>query len=164
MTFVCDPDPSLLQTIHVYDVIPPRPHLAETLRALDITGIFGEAEIRFEYHIRDIREIGADIYPCRAGGFNKTIDSDRLSGGEQVAGCMTAKQVLLECYGKEFPVIDICPANSVRKGPFIARCCRAERAGLQEINNVSGIVVHWGSSPKQIVDAVYELVNSWEKK
>ncbi|MFH0968555.1 MAG: hypothetical protein V1862_12805 [Methanobacteriota archaeon] len=161
-TFICDPDPTQLRTIHVYDVIPPRPHLAETLRSLDLTGIFGELEIQFSYHIRDIREIGADIYPCRAGGFAKTIDSDRPSGGEQVAGCMTGRQVLKECYGEEFPIIDICPANAVTEEPFIARCCRAERSGIQIINGQNGIVVHWGSSPKQIVDAVYELVSTLE--
>ena len=158
MTFICDPDLSRLFTIHVYDVVPPRAHLAETIRSLDHIGIFGELEIRFEFHIRDIRETGADIYPCRAGGFAKTIDSDRLSGGEQVAGCLTARQVLADCYGKEFPVIDICPVNAVIASPFIARCCRAERAGFQNINGWQGMVVHWGSSPKQIADAMYELV------
>lgn len=163
-TFICDPDLTQLRTIHVYDVIPPRPHLAETLRSLDSTGIFGEPEIQFVYHIRDIRETGADIYPCRAGGFSKTIDSDRLVGGEQVAGCLTGRQVLSECYGEEFPIIDICPANAVIEGPFIARCCRAERSGLQTINDRQGIVVHWGASPKQITDAVYELAAAMENK
>jgi hypothetical protein len=161
-TFICDPDLAELRTIYVYDVIPPRPHLAETLRSLDQTGIFGELQIRFVYHIRDIREIGAEIYPCRAGGFAKTIDSDRLSGGEQVAGCLTARQVLAECYGREFSIIDICPVNAVTEGPFIARCCRAERSGLQTIDGRQGIVVHWGSSPKQITEAVYELVTAIE--
>lgn len=164
MTFVCDPDPAVLQTIHVFDVVPPRAHLAETLRSLEGTGLFGELAIRFEYHIRDIRETGAAVFPCRAGGFERTIDSDPLSGTEQVAGCMTARQVLSECYGREFSVIDICPANAVSDGPFIARCCRAERAGLQEINGFPGTVVHWGSSPKQIADAVYELMNQERKE
>lgn len=163
MTFICDPDPNGLLPIHVYDVVPPWAHLAETIRSLDKIGLFGELEITVEYHIRDIRETNAAIYPCRAGGFSKTIDSDRLSGGEQVAGCLTARQVLADCYGKEFPIIDICPANAVTKGPFIARCCRAERAGLQTINGQQGIVVHWGSSPKLIADAVFELVTMWRR-
>lgn len=162
MTFICDPDLSQLQTIHVYDVVPPRAHLAETLRSLEKIGYFGEAEIMFEYHIRDIRETGADIYPCRAAGFDKTIDSDRIEKGEQVAGCMTGHQILAECYGTEFQIIDICPANAVSKSPFIARCCRAERSGLQTINGEHGVVVHWGSSPKQIADAVFELVRTLE--
>ncbi len=158
MTFIADPDISSLLTIHVYDVIPPRAHLAGTLTSLDQIGLFGELEISFAYHVRDIRETGAEIYPCRAGGFERTIDSDRLSGGERVAGCLTARQVLADCYGMEFPVIDICPANAVREGPFIARCCRAERAGIQDIGGHTGVVVHWGSSPREITDAVYALV------
>ena len=161
MTFVCDPDLSAIQTVHVYDVIPPRAHLAETLKSLEETGLFGELAIRFEYHIRDIRETGADVFPCRAGGFSRTIDTHPLLGNEQVAGCLTARQVLAECYGKEFSIIDICPANAASEGPFIARCCRAERAGLQEINGCQGVVVHWGSSPRQIADAVFELANQW---
>jgi hypothetical protein len=160
MTFICDPDLSRLVTIHVYDVIPPRAHLAETIKTLDQTGIFGELEIGFAYHVRDIRETGADTYPCRAGGFEKTIDSDPLGGGELVAGCLTARQVLADCYGKEFEMTDICPANAVTEGPFIARCCRTERAGIRTINGQTGVVVHWGSSPKQITDAVYELALS----
>ncbi len=158
-TFICDPDSGALTTVHVYDVIPPRAHLAETIRALEATGFFGELEIRFEFHIRDIRETGAEVFPCRAGGFSRTIDSDSLTGNEQVAGCLTARQILAECYGTEFPVVDICPANAAGEEPFIARCCRAERSGLQTINGKHGVVVHWGSSPKQIADAVYELMN-----
>ncbi|MDD1728075.1 MAG: hypothetical protein LUQ50_03265 [Methanospirillum sp.] len=163
-TFICDPDPGVLCTVHVYDVTPPRAHLAETIRSLEATGLFGELEIRFEYHIRDIRETGADVFPCRAGGFSRTIDSDPLAGGEQVAGCMTARQVLSECYGHDFPVIDVCPANAVDAEPFIARCCRAERSGLQDINGKHGVVVHWGSSPKYIADAVYELIYERKKQ
>ncbi len=164
MTFICDPDLSALLTVHVYDVTPPRPHLADTLRALEATGIFGELQIAFVYHINDIRTIGADVYPCRAGGFSRTIDTDLLTGGEQVAGCMTARQILAECYGSDFPVIDICPANAVTHEPFIARCCRSERTGIQKIQGKTGIVVHWGDAPKQFCDAVYDLVAAFRKE
>ncbi|NLV28268.1 MAG: hypothetical protein GXY48_14105 [Methanomicrobiales archaeon] len=164
MIFICDPDPASLLTVHVYDVTPPRPHLASTLKALDNIGIFGELEISFCNHIRDIRDTKADVYPCKAGGFALTIDSDRLMGDEQVAGCMTARQVLKDCYGHDFPLIDICPANAVKNEPFIARCCRAERAGIQKINGKMGVVVHWGSSPKEITDALFACIHEWRKK
>lgn len=163
MTFICDPDPQDILTVHVYDVTPPRPHLAETIRELDETGLFGELEISFSYHINDIRTIGADVYPCRAGGFPRTIDTHHLDGGEQVAGCLTARLILSECYGTEFPIIDICPANAAGEEPFIARCCRLDRAGLQIIQGKTGIVVHWGDSPRKICDAVYELAGMWKK-
>jgi hypothetical protein len=158
MTFVCDPDPSALVTIHVYDIMPPRPNLAGTIQTLDEAGLFGELEITFCYHIRDIREIGADVYPCKAAGFTKTIDTDRLSGDEQIAGCLIARQVLSECYGRNFPIIDIFPSNQGSEKPFIARCCRAEHTGASTINGKRGIIVHWGSSPKQIADAVFTLM------
>lgn len=164
MTFVCDPASEALLQVHVYDVTPPRPHLAGTLQDLEKTGIFGELEISFCYHVRDIRQTGADVYPCKAGGFARTLDSDRLTGDEQVAGCLTARQVLSDCYGRDFPVIDICPVNAVQEEPFIARCCRAERAGYQIRDGKEGMVVHWGSSPKQIVDAVYELVHELRRR
>ena len=80
---------------------------------------------------------------------------------EQVAGCLTGRQILAECYGSDFPVIDICPANAVSDEPFIARCCRAERSGIQRINGKFGVVVHWGSSPKTIADAVYAMIHEW---
>jgi hypothetical protein len=161
MIFICDPDPASLLTVHVYDVTPPRPHLAGTLEVLEKAGIFGELEIKFCYHVQDIRETKADAYPCKAGGFSRTIDSDRLLGDEQVAGCMTARQVLRDCYGHDFPLIDICPANAVREEPFIARCCRAERTGVQTLNGKKGVVVHWGASPKQITDALYACIHEW---
>lgn len=164
MIFICDPDPSSLLLLHVYDITPPRPHLAGTLEELEKTGLFGELEISLYYHVRDIRDLGADVYPCRAGGFSKTIDSDRLSGDEQVAGCLTARQVLFDCYGRNFPVIDICPANQISEEPFIARCCRSERAGPAVINGKKGIIVHWGASPKQISDAVFELIIGWKRE
>lgn len=164
MIFICDPDPASLLTVHVYDVTPPHPHLAGTLQKLDEVGIFGELEVTFNYHIRDIRETHADVYPCKAGGFSRTIDSDRLIGDEQIAGCMTARQVLRDCYGHDFPLIDICPANAVMEEPFIARCCRAERTGIQRINGKMGVVVHWGSSPKEIADALYDCIHEWRRQ
>ncbi len=164
MIFICDPDPASLLMVHVYDVTPPRPHLAGTLEALEKTGIFGELEIQFSYHVRDIRDTKADVYPCKAGGFSRTLDSDRLDGTEQVAGCMTARQVLKDCYGHDFPLIDICPAHAVKDEPFVARCCRSECSGIQIINGKMGVVVHWGASPKQITDAVCALVAEWRKE
>ena len=164
MNFVCDPDPEVLLTVHVYDLIPPFPHLSETLHSLEKIGIFGELEIRFEDHIEDIRNTHADVYPCRAGGFEKTIDSDLLYAGETIAGCMTARLIISECYDGEFLLHDICPANAAllhHKSPYIARCCRIEREGLVQTGDQIGFIVHWGASPKAISDAVFELITAY---
>ncbi|MDD4300833.1 MAG: hypothetical protein PHO78_09330 [Methanomicrobium sp.] len=167
MTFVLDSEPENLLKIYVYDAKPPWPNLSETIKNLDRTGIFGELEAEFEHIVRDIRDTNAAVYPCRAGGFDKTLDMDRLLGGEKVAGCLTARQFLAECYEGEFEVDNICPADRAaleKKSPYIARCCRAERCGPKTDDNQTGYVVHWGASPKAITDAVFELCRIFRER
>jgi hypothetical protein len=162
MTFVLDPDSSILTALHIYDSMPPRPHLSETIRSLEETGIFGELQVTFHHHVRDLRKIGADMYPCRAAGFPRTLDEDPLIGGEIVAGCLTGELIAGACYGgRNVTFVDICPANGPHQQPYIARCCRRERGGLVRTEDSTGYVVHWGSSPKEISDAVFTLVDAW---
>lgn len=157
-TFVLDPDLSGFIRVHVYDVSPPRPSLSSCIRDLENAGLFGDLSVVFCHHIRDITEIHADIYPCRAAGFERTLDTDAVQGGEVVAGCMTASQLCAECHGKDFRLINICPLECVREEPFIARCCRAEREGIRSWNGQIGTVVHWGAHPVKIYEAVRDLV------
>jgi hypothetical protein len=161
-TFVCDPDPSALLTIHVYDVVPPpRPHLSATIRDLEKDGLFGDLSIAFAHHIRDIRDIHADVYPCRAAGFSHTLDSDPVGDGERVAGCMTGAQILRECGGRDVVLEEICPLEAVREEPFIARCCRGEREGVRVWKGRFGGVVHWGATPWTIAGTVKKVAQGW---
>lgn len=163
MTFVLDPDPDSLLTIHVYDNAPPLPHLSVTLKNLDATGLFGDHQAVFAHHVRDIRDIDAEIFPCRASGFPHTLDADPLRGGERIAGCLTARQLVEECYGDNFTLIDICPLNAVDAEPFIARCCRSERSGIGIYEDRFGAVVHWGATPREIAGAVHSMVVQWRE-
>ena len=148
--------------MHIYDITPPRPHLADTLKELEAAGLFGELGIRFEWHIRDITATGADAYPCRAAGFACTVDNNPLAGNERVAGCLTARQVLAEGYEDgAFEFVNVCPADSVDNDPFAARCCRSERGGIGDRNGHYGAIVHWGATPKTIADAVFAMVERW---
>jgi len=160
-TFVLDPDMAGLLTIHVYDVSPPRPSLSACIRELEAAGMFGDMSVQFCHHIRDITDVQADVYPCRASGFKKTLDADAMKGGEQVAGCLTASQFYTECYGKDFQLVNICPLECVREEPFITRCCRAEREGITSWNGHTGAVVHWGAHPVKIYESVRDLVSRW---
>ena len=153
-TFVLDPDLSGFLQIHVYDVTPPRPSLSSSVRELESAGLFGDLSVQFVHHIRDITGVHADVYPCRASGFAKTLDADTMTGGEQVAGCLTASQFYTECYGRDFDLINICPLECVAEEPFLARCCRSEREGLSSWNGKRGAVVHWGADPVKIFEAV----------
>jgi hypothetical protein len=163
-TFVLDPDLLGLLEVHVYDISPPRPSLSMCLRELEAAGLFGDLSVRFCHHVRDIREISADVYPCRAGGFDRTLDKDPVTGGELIAGCMTGSQLCSECHAKDITLENICPLAQVREEPFIARCCRAEREGIGTWNGKHGIVVHWGASPAAIACAVNDLVVKWRMK
>jgi hypothetical protein len=164
MTFVLDPDMSGLLKIHVYDVTPPRPSLSACLRELESAGLFGDLSVMFCHHTRDITQVKADVYPCRAAGYTRTLDADRMLGGERVAGCKTGSQLLAECYGKDFVIENICPLESVREEPFIARCCRSERKGTGIYKGKFGSVVHWGASPADIASAVNDVVTKWRSK
>ena len=163
-TFVFDPDLSGLLRIHVYDITPPRPPLSATLQDLEKTGLFGDLGVVFEHHIRDIREIEADVYPCRAAGFPRTLDADRLRPGDRVAGCLTAKELVREWYDETVTVESICPLGAVADEPFIARCCRSERSGIGRWNGRVGEVVHWGASPRMIAEAVWHVAAAWRKQ
>jgi hypothetical protein len=160
-TFVFDPNLSGFLTIHVYDVSPPRPSLSSCIRELETAGLFGELSVQFCHHIRDITDVHADVYPCRAAGFERTLDADAMQGGEQVAGCLTGSQLYTECYGTDFSLVNICPLECIREEPFIARCCRAEREGVSSWNKKTGTVVHWGADPVRIHEAVRDLVSRW---
>ncbi len=164
ITFVLDPDPAEFLTLSVYDVTPPRPSLSATIRELEEAGIFSELDVAFEHTLRDISQIDADVYPCRASGFLKTLDADLLFGGERVAGCQTARELLKECYGDEFPVTDICPLSMVMEEPFITRCCRKEREGVGIYAGKFGAVVHWGATPFEIFSAVRDLLAAWRER
>ena len=164
MTFVLDPDLSGFLTVHVYDVIPPRPTLSASLKEMESIGLFGELSVVFDHHVRDITTVPADVYPCRAAGYTRTLDADPMQAGERVAGCLTAKQFFTECYGTDFTLENICPLEQIKEEPFIARCCRSEREGVGTWNGKFGAIVHWGASPAKIARSVQELVSQWRAR
>ena len=163
LTFVCDPDLSSFLPLHAYDVSPPAPSLLLALDELERGGLFGELSVFFVPHLRDITDAAADVYPCRAAGFPRTLDADPVKRGERIAGCITSAQVVRECYGTEFTRAEICPLESVEAEPFIARCCRGEREGVGVYRGFFGGVVHWGASPWQIAVTVERVVQGWRE-
>jgi hypothetical protein len=161
VTFVLDPGSEPLLEVHVYDIAPPRPNLSAGIREMEALGLFGELGIGFCHHVRDIRDAGASVYPCRAAGFPRTLDADPVAPGETVACCTTGRELIDGCHGVPFVQAETCPLARVDAEPFVARCCRSERRGLREIDGFFGTVVHWGDPPMQILDAVRDLVAAW---
>ena len=162
MTFIVDPDLSGFLPIYVYDVVPPAlPSLSYAVRDIEATGMFEEADVIFTHIITDTGLLNADVHPCRAAGFARTLDADTMHGGEIIAGCRASAGVFRECYGEDFRLKDICPLNTVKKEPFITRCCQKDRIGPVTINGLSGTVVHFGASPPAIYKAITELAKAW---
>lgn len=166
MTFVCDPDLSSMDTIHVFDTVPPKPTLSYAIKDLERIGFFEKDNIMFSHHIGDISNINANVYPCRAGGFAKTLDRDLPSFGEEIACCKTGRLLCAEEFGKDgdFVFRNTCPTSFVSAEPFISRCCRVEDTGIKTINGFFGVVVHWASSPRIIAAAIDEMIALWREK
>lgn len=162
VTFVLDPEQEALRTVHVYDVEPPVPSLAAICADLAAAGLTGELGLAFEYHVRDLRSLEAGVYPCRASGFPHSLDRDGPVEGERVACCQTGRQLLRETYRVAAETVETCPCSMVGVGPFIARCCRSERTGLQTIDGHFGVVVHWGATPLVVLDALRALAAALE--
>lgn len=163
LTFVCDPDLSGFETVHVYDITPPHPNLSDSIIALEKIGYFEMDNIVFEHHVRDISQIEADVYPCRAGGFERTLDRDLPNAGETIACCKTGRQMCREAGKEDIEFKETCPVSQVRAEPFIARCCRAEDSGIQRRGGYFGVVVHWASSTRVIAEALAEMLDEWHK-
>jgi len=167
ITFVKDPDVSVITEIEVMDIFPPNPPwLIDCIRRLDQSQIFGDLEIRFVEKAVDISVYQGEktIYPCRASGLKgKFLDTDKID--EQnclLVGCDTSRQVFEALYPHlSYEFVDLCPMRSTLmkpSGPFIMRCCKSENSGkIVQINGQTGVIVHWGSNEHQISESVRKL-------
>jgi hypothetical protein len=165
-TFVCDPDPTSVTEIEVFDVSPPDPpYLISLIKKLDRAGIFGDLSVRFTPVIQDLRRSTATIYPCSASGIGPNcLNSRDIHVGEHAVllGCDISKQVLeARVHGLEFKHVNICPTKTIRPSkPFIAKCCKSARVGPTELFGQRGYVVHWGANPYEVVSAIRDLANA----
>jgi hypothetical protein len=162
--------PSLLDVIdiEIIDVIPPEPPwLSFAIQRLVDSGIFGELNIKFEQTFIDIGQFEGDktVFPCFASGLNgKYLDTDcDINNDSLLVGCDISKEIFeLRFPDYTFKQINMCPlkAELIKPSkPFITRCCQTKKTGFININGHDGVVVHWGASEYDIVDAVRLLVN-----
>lgn len=167
VTFVHAPDPSSIIEIEIVDVIPPEPSwLTHVIRRLETSGIFGDFGLRFSENVTDLRQFeGEDtVFPCTSSGLKgKYLDSDIITkNGSLVVGCEISKTLIkLRFPELEYTLVNICPFKSdifKPTKPFITRCCRSDKSGLVTINDIEGVVVHWGASEFDVADAIKKLV------
>ena len=167
VTFVHAPDPSSIIEIEIVDVIPPEPSwLTHVIRRLETSGIFGDLGVRFSENVIDLKQFeGEDtVFPCTASGLKgKYLDSDIITkNGSLVIGCEISRILIESRFPElEYTLVNICPFKSDLFKPiksFITRCCRSEKSGLVTINDVEGVVVHWGASEFEVAEAIRDLV------
>jgi hypothetical protein len=174
ITFVKDPDLSVITDIEVIDVFPPSPPwLIDCIRRLDQSQLFGDLEIRFVEKTADISVYQGEktIYPCHASGLKgKFLDTDKIEENNSLlVGCDTSRQVFETLYPHlSYEFVDLCPMRSALmkpSKPFIMRCCKSENSGkIVQINGQTGIIVHWGSNEFQISENVRKLATELKKE
>jgi len=174
ITFVKDPDLSVISEIEVIDIFPPNPPwLIDCIRRLDQSHLFGDLEIRFVEKAVDISVYQGEktVYPCHASGLKgKFLDTDKIEENNSVLiGCDTSRQVFETLYPHlSYEFVDLCPMRSAMMKPsmpFIMRCCKSENSGkIVQINGQTGVIVHWGANEFQISESIRKLANELKKE
>lgn len=167
ITFVHKPNLYDVTDIQIIDVIPPEPPwLSFAIQRLEDSGILGELNIKFVRTYIDLREFeGTDtVFPCNASGLNgKYLDTDNnIRDNSLLVGCDISKEIFdIRFPGYTYKHINMCPLRTEfinPTKPFITRCCQTKKTGFININGHDGVVVHWGASEYDIVDAIKRLV------
>lgn len=167
VTFVHEPSMHEIMEIEIIDIIPPEPPwLSFAIERLVKSGILGELNIRFTTKLIDLRRFEGEntVFPCRASELKgKYLDSDiDIKNNSLLVGCDISKQIFeLRFPNLAYRHINICPLKAelyMPTKPFITRCCQSKKSGILKLNGIHGVVVHWGASEYDIVDAIRKLV------
>lgn len=173
VTFVHSPSLSEIVEIEIVDVIPPVPSwLSHVIRRLETSGIFGDLGVRFTENVIDLLQFEGEntVFPCSCSGLKgKFLDCDTvMEDGALLVGCEISKQLFETRFPDiSYSMVNICPFKSdifKPTKPFITRCCRSEKSGRVTINDVKGVVVHWGASEYFVSEAVRDLALDIAKK
>ncbi|MDF1557540.1 MAG: hypothetical protein P1P80_05090 [ANME-2 cluster archaeon] len=167
ITFVHKPTMFDVIDIEIIDVIPPEPPwLSFAIHRLVDSGILGELNITFDRTLIDLRQFEGEkvVFPCNASELNgKYLDTnDDIEDGSVLVGCDISKGIFELRYPEyTYKLVNMCPlkAELIKPSkPFITRCCQTRKTGFVNINGHDGVVVHWGASEYDIVDAIRLLV------
>ncbi|VVB88115.1 Uncharacterised protein [uncultured archaeon] len=167
ITFVQYPSLHEVVEIEIIDISPPEPPwLAFAIQRLTRSGILGELNIRFTTKLIDLRQFEGEkmVFPCHASELRgKYLDTDiDIENNSELVGCDISKQIFeLRFPDLDYRHINMCPLKAelyMPTRPFITRCCQSKKSGMVNINGIDGVVVHWGASEYDIVDAIRMLV------
>lgn len=168
ITFVHKPNMYNVIDIEIIDIIPPEPPwLSFAIQRLVDSGILGELNLKFEKKLIDLRQFEGDkvVFPCNASELKgKYLDTDNdIEDNSVLVGCDISREIFeMRFPDYTYSQINMCPlkAELIKPSkPFITRCCQTKKTGFININGHDGIVVHWGASEYDIVDAVRLLAS-----
>lgn len=165
-TFIHHPDINALLEIEIIDFTPPHPPwLTHTIHRLHKTGVWSKLPIRFTQTLIDLSHFEEEhtMFPCSASGLRGAyLDTATTAHPDTIlVGCDISHQIYTQRFKTE-PAqhINICPLKKqlhTPSKPFITRCCQSEKTGLTTLNNTPGIIVHWGASEHDIIEAIQNL-------
>ncbi len=167
ITFVQQPSLCDVMEIEIIDISPPEPPwLAFAIQRLVRSGILGELNIRFTTKLIDLRQFEGEkmVFPCHASELKgKYLDTDvDIEDNSELVGCDISKQIFeLKFPDLTYKHINMCPLRAelyMPTRPFITRCCQSKKSGIVNLNGINGVVVHWGASEYDIVDAIRRFV------
>ena len=108
--------------------------------------------------IKDVKTEGV-VFPCRVSGLTANRPFYFLDTAPDIIhdvtiiGCDLSRRIFNSLYGKDAPLINVCPADSVPDDGIrtIVRCC-----GVKEGHTIEGNVVKvpWGASVPEVIDAI----------
>ncbi|CAD6490225.1 MAG: hypothetical protein KFBDDELM_00103 [Candidatus Argoarchaeum ethanivorans] len=165
-TFIHEPDISELFEIEIIDIVPPNPPwLIYTTRRLYAAGVWSRLPICFSEKEIDLAQFQDKntMFPCTSSGLKGTyLDAAKTTpDGTTLVGCDISYQIFnIEFTNKLKKHINICPLKKklyMPTKPFITRCCQSEKTGLTTVNNMPGVIVHWGASEYDVIEAVRHL-------
>jgi hypothetical protein len=172
-TFIHQPDVNQLFEIEIIDLTPPHPPwLIYTIKKLHKAGVWSRLPLRFSEKTLNLQQFEGEhtMFPCSASQLEGSYLDTATEASENttLVGCDISAQIYNAKFQKEPKQhVNICPLREELHQPakpFITKCCQAEKTGLTTLNNTPGVIVHWGASEYDIIEAVRNLYQHCKEK
>lgn len=160
-------------TLRAIDNVPPSPSKLSVLVDLALSSGYIDLPIVPEYididmadRMKDVRT-EAVMFPCRVSGLTADIpvyfldDAPRIEHDVTLIGCGLSQRIFHSVYGTDVPFINVCPIDEVPEDNVktIVKCCKIKEG---HIKNGNTVMVPWGVTVPEIVDAINDLFKGSE--
>jgi hypothetical protein len=159
--------------LRVIDNVPPRPSKLRILVDRALSSGFIDLPVVPEYIETDLSDKAkcakteAVMFPCRGSGMVADVpvyfldDAPDVGHDITLIGCSLSNRIYEEVYGKNVPLINVCPADSVEDDGVktIVKCCMVKNGHVIKGNTAE---VPWGATVPEITDAINDLFRGSE--